>query len=67
MPKPSTRSIQATRQAGLMLGKDSLYAAGSLLVGLLLVRYCISSYPMKRCAFSENLRSDLTTDILLSR
>jgi hypothetical protein len=67
MPKPSTRSIQAKRQARLMLGKDSLYAAGILLVGLLLVGYCISSYPIKRCTFSENLRSDLTTDILLSR
>lgn len=67
MSKPRPRSLQATLQAGLKPGKDCLYAAGILLVGLLLVGYCISSYPMKHCTFSEDLRSDLTTDILLSR
>lgn len=67
MSKPGSHSIKTTRQVLLRLGRDSLHAAGIILVGLLLVGYCISLYPTKRCAFSEQLRSDFTTSISHSR
>lgn len=67
MAVPSTPTIHTTLQVFQRLAKASLHAAGIILVGLLLVGYCVLSYPMKRCTFSEQLRSDLATGISHSR
>ncbi|WP_265596142.1 hypothetical protein [Verrucomicrobium sp. BvORR106] len=63
MSTTSTPSIHTTPQVLLRMGRVCLHAAGIILVGLALVGYCVLSYPTKRCAFSEQLRSDFTTSI----